>query len=138
MTILIDTNVILDVLLRREQFLEKSSKILLLSEKRIIDGYVTASAVTDIFYITNITYKDKQKSMNLLKELLKTIGIAAVSGEEIYRAIDFNWNDFEDAVQYTAGEHIQADYIITRDTHGYKDNAIQVIQPADFLSIMEQ
>ena len=85
MTVLIDTNVILDVLLRREQFLEKSASIMLLSEKKIIDGYVSASAVT---------------------------------GGEIYRAIDLNWSDFEDAVQYTTGEHIQADYIITRDTRG--------------------
>ena len=62
MTVLIDTNIILDVLLKREQFLEKSSHIILLSEKKIIDGYVTASAITDIFYIiTNITLKDKKR-----------------------------------------------------------------------------
>ena len=76
--------------------------------------------------------------MNLLKELLKTINIAAVTGGEIYQAIDLNWSDFEDAVQYTTGEHIQADYIITRDTRGYAGNTITVIQPADFLAIMEQ
>ena len=62
MTVLIDTHIILDVLLKREQFLEKSSNVLLLSEKKIIDGYVSASAITDIYCITNITYKDKQKT----------------------------------------------------------------------------
>ena len=138
MTVLIDTNVVLDVLLRREQFLENSSNVLLLSERKIIDGFVTASAITDIYYITNLTYKDKQKTMGLLKALLKTINIAAVTGEEIYQAIDLNWNDFEDAVQYTTGEHIRADYIITRDTDGFVGNTISAIQPADFLAIMEQ
>jgi predicted nucleic acid-binding protein len=73
MTVLIDTNVILDVLLKRKPFLEESSNVMLLSEKKIINGYVSASAITDIFYITNATYKDKQKSMELLKDLLKTI-----------------------------------------------------------------
>ena len=100
-----------------------------------MDGYVTASSITDIFYITNKTYNDKQKSMGLLKELLKTINIAAVSGEEIYRAIELDWNDFEDAVQYTAGEQIHADYIITRDTGGYINSSITVITPSDFLDI---
>ena len=138
MTVLIDTNIILDVLLNREQFLEKSSSVILLSEKGIINGYITASSITDIFYITNTTYKDKEKTMNLVKELLKTINIAAVSGDEIYRAIDLKWNDFEDAVQYAAGEHIQADYIITRDTNGYVGNTIPAILPAEFLAIMEQ
>jgi len=138
MTVLIDTNVILDVLLQRQQFIEASSGVILLSEKGIVEGYVTASAITDIFYITNNTYKDKQKSMNLLKNVLKTVNIATVSGEEIYRAFDLNWNDFEDAVQYATGEHIQADYIITRDPGGYGSTSIPVIQPVDFLAIMEQ
>ena len=138
MTVLIDTNVILDVLLRRENFIEKSSDVLLLSEKKIINGYVTASAVTDIYYITNATYKDRQKTMNLLKELLKTVNIAAVTGEEIYRAVNLDWNDFEDAVQYTAGEHIQADYIITRNTRDYAGTDIPAIQPADFLALVDK
>ena len=138
MTVLIDSNVILDVLLKREQFLKKSSHVLLLSEKKIIDGYVTASAITDIFYITNITYKDKQKTMTLIKNLLKTVKIAPVTEAEIYRAIDLDWNDFEDAVQYTAGEHIQADYLITRDSDGFGNLAIPAVQPADFLSIIEK
>jgi len=137
MTVLFDTNVILDVLLKREPFMWKSSNVLLLSEKEIIDGYVTASSITDIFYITNKTYNDKQKSMGLLKEVLKTIRIAAVSGEEIYRAIDLDWNDFEDAVQYTAGEQIHANYIITRDTGGYINSSITVINPSDFLEFIE-
>ena len=137
MTVLIDTNVILDVLLKRQPFLEKSSDVILLSEKKIINGYVSASAITDIFFITNTAYKDKQKSMVLLKELLKTINIAAVTGEEIYRAIDLNWKDFEDAVQYSAGEKIQADYIITRDTDWYEDNAIPAILPVDLLTMLE-
>ena len=137
MTVLIDTNIILDVLLKREQFLENSSNVILLSEKHIIDGYVSASAITDIFYITNAAYKDKQKSLNLLKELLKTVSIAAVTGDEIYRAIDLNWNDFEDAVQYSAGEHIHADYIITRDTSGYISSTIPIIKPANFLDMFK-
>ena len=110
MTVLLDTNIILDVLLKREPFLEKSSLVLLFSEKKLIDGYVTASSITDIFFLTNAMYKDKQKSMELLKSLLKTVNIASVSGEEIYRAVDLDWNDFEDAVQYSSGENIRADY----------------------------
>jgi hypothetical protein len=39
--------------------------------------------------------------------LLKTIRIAAVSGEKIYRAVDLNWNDFEDAVQYKTAPFTQ-------------------------------
>jgi predicted nucleic acid-binding protein len=51
MKILIDTNIALDVLLKREPFYEDAAKVILLSEKDIIDAYVSASAVTDIYYI---------------------------------------------------------------------------------------
>ena len=138
MTVLLDTNIVLDVLLKREQFLEKSALVLLLSEKKLIDGYVTASSITDIFFLTNATYRDKQKSMELLKNLLKTVSIASVTEEEIYQAVGLNWNDFEDAVQYSAGESIQADYIISRDLKGFTDSAIPAVLPADFLVIIEQ
>jgi len=85
----------------------------------------------------NRPINDKQKSIRLLKEVLKTVSIAAVSGEEIYRAIELDWNDFEDAVQYTAGEQIHADYIITRDTDGYINSSIRVINPRDFLDVIK-
>ena len=137
MIVLLDTNIILDVLLKREPFLEKSSLVMLLSEKKLIDGYVTASSITDIFFLTNVTYKDKQKSLELLKSLLKTVNIASVTGNEIYRAVDLNWSDFEDAVQYSAGENIQASYIITRDIKGYTDSTIPAVLPADFLTIID-
>ncbi|MCL2191534.1 MAG: hypothetical protein FWB79_06065 [Treponema sp.] len=67
--------------------------------------------------------------MGLIKDLLKTVNIAAVTGEKVYRALELDWNDFEDAVQYTTGERIQADYVITRDPGGYGDSLIPVIQP---------
>jgi predicted nucleic acid-binding protein len=138
MIVLLDTNVILDVLLKRVPFLEKSALVLLLSEKKLIDGYVSASAITDIFFLTNATYQDKQKSMALIKNLLKTVSVASVTEEEVHRAVDLNWSDFEDAVQYSAGENIQANYIITRDSKGYIDSAITAITPTDFLAIIEQ
>jgi predicted nucleic acid-binding protein len=45
MNVSIDTNVVLDVLLGREPFAEQSAKVVFLSEKAVIDGYVPASAV---------------------------------------------------------------------------------------------
>jgi len=52
MNVLIDTNVILDVLLHREPFHEDAARIITLSENDKINGFVSASAITDIFYIT--------------------------------------------------------------------------------------
>ncbi|GHV38590.1 hypothetical protein AGMMS49546_09260 [Spirochaetia bacterium] len=76
---------------------------------------VSASAIIDMYYLACKDLKDKMLVMPRLKTLLKTVKIAAVTGAEIHRAIDLDWADFEDCVQYTAGESLAVSYIITRD-----------------------
>ena len=51
MKLLFDTNVVLDVLLNRAPYCESAAKAAVLSEKGYVNGYVSASAVTDIYYI---------------------------------------------------------------------------------------
>ena len=50
MRILCDTNIILDVLLDREPFVAASTEVLKRCEIGIIEGFTTASCITDIFY----------------------------------------------------------------------------------------
>lgn len=52
MRVMIDTNILLDVLIRREDFFDNSKAVLSLCENRTVHGFVPASAVTDIFHIT--------------------------------------------------------------------------------------
>ena len=70
MRILIDTNVALDVLLARKQFYDTSAQVLFLSEKDVIDGYISASAITDIYYVAYKAHKDKLKSISLIKKVV--------------------------------------------------------------------
>jgi predicted nucleic acid-binding protein len=51
MKVLIDTNIVLDVLLNRHPYCQDAARIIILSEKEIIEGYTSASAITDIYYI---------------------------------------------------------------------------------------
>lgn len=51
MNVMIDTNIIIDVLTEREPYFRESHDVLSLCEKKVINGFVTASTITDIFYI---------------------------------------------------------------------------------------
>ena len=137
MNVLIDTNVALDVLLGREPFLEQSQLVMLASEQRIINGYITASAVTDIFYITNKHLKDKAATYELLNEhLMGSVGIAAVDGGNISEALSLEWDDFEDCVQYVVGKSIAADYIVTRNPVDFTNTHVRVITPDALLDVI--
>jgi predicted nucleic acid-binding protein len=133
MKILLDSNVVLDVFLRRIPYYEAGAAILGLS-KEGVELFISASAITDIFYITRKSLDDKKAAMSLLKNLLINVDVAAVSGGEIRRAIDLGWNDFEDALQYAVGEGLGADYIITRNTADFVSTALPVATPDEFLS----
>ena len=135
MKILIDANIAIDVLLERQPFCNSAVKILSLS-KGGIDLFISASAVTDLFYIINRQIKDKKATIGLIKNLLENVAIAAVSNNEIYHAIDLDWDDFEDAVQYAAGEAISIDYLITRNKKDFLTAALPVVTPDEFLKII--
>jgi len=137
MNVLIDTNVALDVIICREPFLESSQLIMLASERNIINGFITASSITDIFYITNKHLRDRKATYKALKEhLIGTIRIAAVDEKAITDALDFEWADFEDCVQYVVGESIVADYIVTRNPKDYEKDQISVVTPEELLNII--
>jgi len=137
MTIIIDTNIVLDVLIHRAPFFSESELVLLVSEQKYVDGYVTASAITDIFYIANKYLRDTAATQELLKtHLIGTVNIAAVNGDIIVEALNAGWSDFEDCVQYVTGKSITADYIVTRNTSDYSIGTIKAITPKDFLDII--
>ena len=135
MKILIDANVALDILLERQPFYIYGIQVLGLS-KGGFELYISASTITDLYYIINKEYKSKEKSIFLLKNLLMSVDIAAVTGSEIRKAIELDWGDFEDAVQFAAGESIAVDYIVTRNTSDFASITIPVVAPDELLRLI--
>lgn len=94
MTILIDTNVILDVLLKREGLYQDGANVMNLAKRDNIKLFVSASAITDIYYIAHQTLRNKTKIKDLLSKLLKVVSVASVSEDTIKNALDLPWKDF--------------------------------------------
>ena len=136
MQVLIDTNVILDVLLNREQFVDAAVTILKLSEDEV-QKFVSASAVTDIYYMAYQELRDKQFVRDLVKRLLSIIHVACVSEENILTALDSNWSDFEDSVQNAVAESQNYDAVITRNKNDYKKSMLNVFSPSEFLDYVQ-
>ena len=134
MKILIDTNIVLDVMLKREPFYRASAEILGLTKRDTIEEYVSASAITDIYYLAYRQLRNKVMVRKLMKELLTVVSIASVSEQEIENALDLEWNDFEDSVQYSVAFLQEMDGIVTRNPNDYKNAEIKVWKPEELLS----
>lgn len=122
MKILVDTNVIIDILCKREPFFEDSYNAL----NKCIDNHtiiVSASAITDIFYIAR-KYIGSEQAKECIRNLLDLIKISDTRGA-----------DFEDAVVSAIAERQKAKYILTRNTKDFEKSKILSITPHDYLNI---
>ncbi len=133
MKLLIDTNILLDVLLKREPFYYKAVEVLELVQYDNVQEYVSAAAVTDIYYIAYKYLKDKGLVRQLLKKLMGIVSISAVSEKEIEEALELAWNDFEDSVQYAVALLNEMDGIVTRNPKDYKRADMKVWSPEQVL-----
>lgn len=135
MKLLIDTNVVLDVLLRREPFFKTAAEVLNLSQRDDVREYVSASAITDIYYIASRQMKDRAAVRDLLERLLMVVSVAAVSEREIQNALSLVWADFEDSVQYSVALLNEMDGVITRNPNDYKEADIRIWLPEQVLEV---
>ena len=135
MKLLIDTNVVLDVLLQREPSCRTATAVLNLTQRDDVREYVSASAITDIYYIANKQMKDRDTVRDLLKRLLMVVSVAAVSEREIQNALDLAWGDFEDSVQYSVALLNEMDGIVTRNPGDYQEANMRIWLPEQALEL---
>ena len=132
--VLLDTNVILDFAEERTGFVEAANEIFSLIDQRKIEGYVSASAITDIYYFLEKRFRDQPGvSLSLLKQLVRILRIVSVNAKTIEMAVDSNMPDFEDAVQTMAAIAAGIDTVVTRDKSGFLDSGLNVYTPEQFL-----
>jgi len=135
MKILVDSNVAIDVLLERDTFYTSALKVFGLS-KGSCEIFVSASTITDIYYIVSSLKKSKEIAMASIKNLLAMVDVAAVTSNEIRQAVNLDWGDFEDAVQYAAGESIAVDYLVTRNKKDFASATLPVVSPDELLALL--
>jgi len=136
-SILIDTNVVLDFVEEREGFFEAAQKVFEIIMQRKVIGCVSASAVTDIYYFLLKRYKDPDFAISLLTKLIRILKILAVDRKTIETAIDSGMKDFEDAVQAAAARDFGIDTVVTRDKTGFHDSGLRVCSPEEFLETVK-
>lgn len=131
MEILIDSNVVLDRILKREPFHTAADRLFEIFAENLhgVEGYISASSVTDIQYIAYRNLKDHSEVRQLLSEALKVIKILPVNGENIQNTFNLDWKDFEDAVQYSVALSNKMDAIVTRNMKGFSQAQIKICTP---------
>ena len=135
MKVMIDTNIVLDVFLKREPFFQASYEVMKRSALEQIEGFISTSAATDIFYLLRRSLKDDMRAKDSMEKLLQLVGIADALGEDVHAAVASNMRDFEDALVAAIAERCQMAYIITRNVRDYEASPIKALTPEEFLAL---
>ena len=134
MKILIDTNVILDAVLRREPHNVAAEKVFLLAAEDKVGAYITASSITDIYYLTRKYIKDEGVVRQVLLKLFTLFNVLDVARADCEKALEFNMADYEDALLAACAKRNKMDCIVTRNTKDFVNSPVKALMPDDFLN----
>jgi predicted nucleic acid-binding protein len=129
MKVLIDTNVILDVLAKRPPFYSHAEKIFFLAAEEKIEALITASSVTDIYYLIRKHLKNSEEAKLTLLKLFTLFQIIDVTGDDCKKALELNLTDYEDALLATCARREKVEYIITRNIKDFTSSPVPAILP---------
>lgn len=135
MLILLDTNIILDIALKRMPFYSDSASVFKKIDSQSITAFITATTITDIYYIAK---KEKGHSIAItfITDLLQYIDLIGIDKKIIIEALSSAIIDFEDAIQSISSSYFGIDYITTRNTKDYQNSSVKAISPNDFLKLL--
>lgn len=135
MKVLIDTNVILDVLCKRQELYEDSAKVFKLCEIKKITGVISALSVPNIVYIMRKEL-DGEKIKDILEKLSLIFTIADLKNDDLQKAAKLRFKDYEDALQSVSASRMKADYIVTRNIKDFAGSKVLAVRPSELLEML--
>jgi len=133
----IDADIILDVALAREEFLESSKLVLSLAENGSLLGFTSSIVISNVYYVLRKAGGDKN-ARQFINKLTKFITILPVDHSDVVNALESKFKDFEDALQHFASLKNRCDYIVTRNAEDYKHSSIEALLPREIINLFKE
>ena len=142
MKVLLDTNIIVDVLQKRDTWFEAGEKIFLAVADGLITGCVTVKEIADIYYFSRKQFKGldnvDEKARIVITKLLSLFEVIDSLAIDCKNALTIQNNDYEDAIMIAAAIRVGVDCIVTRNTEHYKNSPVMIFSPDDFLAFISE
>ena len=133
MRLLIDANIVLDVLQKREPYWKDSSVIWKLCETEQAEGYISTLTFANLMYVMRREL-DPAQIRDVLDKLRLIFRFADFTAADMEKAAEMGWDDFEDAIQAATAERIMADSIITRNVRDFRNSKVIAFSPSEFIA----
>jgi predicted nucleic acid-binding protein len=134
---LADSNVILDLVLARQPFAKTSAQLSALAETGATEVFISAHAVTTIYYVIS-RLESAAFAKQALASLLKIFRVATVGAGTIDEAMQMPGPDFEDCVTAAAARRARCELIVTRDIRGFRSSPVKPVNPEAALAMLRR
>lgn len=129
----VDTNIVIDLLSRREPFFEEAAIIFSLADKKKIKLTVSSLTIANTSY-TLLKQMDSNKAKAILRKLRLIVEILPIDDKVIDLALnDETFSDFEDSLQYFTALENGQDIIITRNLKNFKGSKLPTMTAKQFI-----
>lgn len=133
--IFIDSDIILDILSKRESFYDSAAILFSLIEKGPIEGYTSPIIVSNVHHVLGKRVS-KDNTITSLKYFKSLLEILPVDKRSIESALNSESDDFEDAIQCFCAEQNRNNYFITRNKIDYMKAQMNILTAKEFLSMV--
>lgn len=130
--IFVDTNIVMDLLQKREIFYTDAQEIFTLADRKEAKLYVSALTFTNTNYLLS-KYFNANDARKILAKFKILVNVLSVDEKIIDLALVSDFNDFEDAVQYYTAIENDMQVILTRNKKDFKHSVLPVLTAKEFL-----
>ena len=135
--IFLDTNIIIDFLGEREVFYEPAAKIMTLADRKKIKIFTSPSSISNSYYLLS-KYENTKTALEKIRKFKVLCSISMMDDEVVEKAINSDFKDFEDAMQYFSALASHCDLIVTRNEKDFKDAMIPVMNGESYLQTLKK
>lgn len=136
MRLLIDINVALDVILRREPWMAEAALLFSAIQQGRADGYLAGHTIPTVYYIVRENQRDKATANATVSTLLGIFDVVAAEKADFQQALGLDFPDFEDAVQAACAIKASANYVVTRK-RDFKKSPVPPAPPGAVLAAIQ-
>ena len=131
--ILVDTNIVLDLLAKRELFFLEAQELFTLSDKKKVKLFVSSLTFANTYYVLSQNLK-LEKTRKILRKFKLLVNVLPMDDKIIDLSLDSDFKDFEDAIQYNTALENNLSLIITRNLKDFKQSVLPVLTARDYLT----
>jgi predicted nucleic acid-binding protein len=136
MKIFLDTNIILDVLFKREPYFIHSARVWTFVKEDILQGFISAISINNLYYIIK-KLRNQKIAAALVDEILDDFYIVPLTKEILKQARTISKKDYEDSIQYFSAINTGCEVLITRNKKDFLTVGIKISSPMEFLKTIK-